>query len=298
VFGGLCTRSGWLFVAQGAAGGCVTAVLMSTLEARRRLALRDEEGRPVLAAGIAVGPTYTLHVADPFRRVVRLLSLFGNACGRFGEPADGRDPIAPDRRGVLAEPCAVAVDEGGSAYVASAGGPRVYAVQKYSRGGRYLGSFRSFGVPGETFCSPHGIAVRDDKVYVADSGNGAIQVFRRDGGFVQAYSTAVRAGERSIPVSIALEPSGSLLVLDRGDGASLRRLAPGGEVLATLLAREDVDAPISVASGGGGFFVLDRDGDRLRAFAPDGSLRADLTRLLESRVRAGASLSGAYRRGL
>lgn len=298
MFGGLASRSGSIFVAHGGARGGVTVVDGGTFEVLRRLPLLGESGRPVLAAGIAVGPTFVIHVADSGARVVRSLSMFGTGAGRLGEPSPRALPYPPDRRGLLAEPAAVAVDDSGSVYVTSVGGPRVYAVQKYARTGRFLGSFRSFGVAGETFSSPRGIAVRDDRVWIADSGNGAVQVFRRNGAFRQAFSTAVRAGERSYPISIAVDPAGALLVLDRGDAPTLRRFTAGGELLTTVLTRDQIDGPISVAAGDDGrILVLDHDGDRLRAFDPDGTPSADLTALLGREPRSGVRPGASYRRG-
>ncbi|HKE00570.1 MAG TPA: hypothetical protein VKE69_06140 [Planctomycetota bacterium] len=296
MFGGLSIRSSWLFAAQGAGRGVVTIVDVETGEVVRRIPVCDEEGRRVFAGGLAVGPTFTIHVADPLRRVVRIYSLFGHAVGRIGEPHVSRLP-APDHRGGLAEPIAVAIDDAGALYVASAGGPRVYAVQKRARDGRYLGSFRSFGVAGETFSSPRAIAVDGDRVFVVDSGNAAIQVFRRNGSFVHAFSTAAGPGERSLPVGLAVEHGGDLLVLERGDRPGLRRFRQGGELREIVEVDGGIAGAVAVASASDGrFFALDHDGDRLRAFDARGALRADLSGVLESRAEAGVPFPATYRR--
>ncbi len=299
VFGGICVRAGWLFLARGTGHGRVTVLDARRFEVLHDLALADEKGRPVMPAGLAVGDTFGIWVTDPRHRVVRGLTLFGQALGLLGEPGPPGLAQAPDRRGTIAEPVAVAVDSVGALYVASAGGPRVHAVQKYARSGRFLGSLRAFGVPGETFSSPRSIAIHEDAVYVADTGNSAVHVFRRNGSFWQVFSTAVRPGECSMPVSIAFEAAGTLLVLDRGHGPCLRRFSAGGDFLGTVLDHRVIDGPVSVAAHEGGtLFLLDHDGDRLRAFHPSGRCESDLIGVMESRDHVGARPGASYGRPL
>lgn len=286
VFGGIATRSGVLFLARGAGSSRVYVVdvrdpLAPALQ--RVLPLPRVGSRPAAPAGIAVGPTFGIYVADPSARLVHALSLFGAPIGSVGTPAPAGLPVSPDRRGLLAEPVDVAVDRSGNVYVCSAGGPRRYAVLKYARDGRYLGSFRSFGVPEETFSSPRSLAVSDANLFVADTGNGCVQVFGRNGSFRFAFSTTATAGEWSKPMGIALERSCEILVLSQGDEPSLRRFSPGGELRETILRGHWIEAPVAVAAGDDGtLFVLDQDGDRLRSFTPQGEFLTDLISVLEA----------------
>ena len=273
MFGGLAIHNDQLFVSHGFGRGTVTAFDPRTLERKLEFEVRDSKRRRCVAGGIGVGPTYSIHVADPFGRAVRVFSIFGKALARIGVPVDGDLPVAPDRRGLLAEPCAVVVDDRGHVYVASAGGPRLHAVQRFTAEGRFLGSYRAFGVAGEAFNSARALALSKQHLFVADAGNGAVHVFQRGGAFRQVFSTATRHGERSFPVSLALCGVDGLLVLDRGDTHALRRFTRAGNFVGDALAGVPIDAPIAVAAGERGeIALLDLDGERLRAFTPDGSL--------------------------
>jgi hypothetical protein len=272
VFGGIAFRNNQLFAAHGVGRASVALLDSATLANKNEFPLRDESGGPFSASGIAVGPAFTIHVADPVGRAVRAYSIFGKPLARFGAPPEPRFPVAADRRGVLAEPVAVDVDERGNVYVASAGGPRVHAIQKFTGEGRYLGSFRAFGCVGECFNSPRALVLSQQLLYVADTGNGAIHIYQRSGRFRQVFSTAARHGERSSPVSIALEGTQQLLVLDRGDSHELRRFSRGGEYLGPALPDVVIEAPVAVAAGDHGIlYIADRDGERLRAFHPGGA---------------------------
>jgi hypothetical protein len=291
VFGAISAVHDCLLVAPGHGAGRVVAIDGRDFTIRWTVpplaGPQHAASRGLCATGIAISPTFTIAVADALGRRVVFLSPFGPSLGTL-QDENARDagagslPVAPDRRGTVGEPVAVCFDSRGSLFVASAGGPRVHAVQKFARSGRFLGSLRSFGVSGETFASPRGLLQAGDSLYVADTGHGAVQVFQRDGSFSLVFSTASRHGVRSTPVSLAIGARSELYVLDAGDCAELNSFTLGGEFRETLLGVDDLEAPVGAAtSSSGRIFVLDLDGERLRAFDGGGRCLADLSGVLE-----------------
>lgn len=285
MFGGLALQNDLLFIAHAHGTPRVSAVDTESLARELTIPVKPIARGIVTCAGIAVSRTFIIHVADPVRRAIHILSPFGRPQAPIVAKSTQQIPIAPDHRGELAEPVAVAVDDQGCIYTVSAGGARVYAVQKYARSGAYLGSFRAFGVPGETFASARGICSFRDRVFVADTGNACVHVYKTNGAFLQVFSTAVIHGERSAPVAMTTDASQNLWVLERGSRQELRKFTMNGEYLKAVIGDGRIEAPTSVVvTDRGRIFILDQDGDRLRAFHEDGTQHADLMSVLEEDV--------------
>jgi hypothetical protein len=72
---------------------------------------------------------------------------------------------------------------------------------------------RSWGEPGSgpsQFVTPHCVAVHDDHVWVCDRDNDRIQLFTRDGAFVDQWTQVQR------PSSIAFDAGGLIYVTEQG----------------------------------------------------------------------------------
>jgi tetratricopeptide (TPR) repeat protein/sugar lactone lactonase YvrE len=80
--------------------------------------------------------------------------------------------------------------------------------------------------PGE-FDAPAGVLLAD-RLYVADSGNRRVQVFSRDGVFLDKIGANGDAGVLQRPGALALDARGNLYVADNGDGR-IRVFGPPGE---------------------------------------------------------------------
>ena len=79
---------------------------------------------------------------------------------------------------------------------------------------------------------PRDIAVSDDAIYVVDTGNERVQLFTRDGAFVDAWGGYGSAPDQLIePVGIALGPDGNVYVADSGN-ARISIFTPDGEPVA------------------------------------------------------------------
>jgi len=108
-----------------------------------------------------------LLVVDSLNFRVQMFSLEGEYRGSFG--------IHGDQPGYLAQPKGIATDSDGHVYIAES---VTGIVQVFDIEGRFLLAFGGApDLPGGMLL-PAGIHIEDDRIYVADSGNGRIQVFR------------------------------------------------------------------------------------------------------------------------
>jgi DNA-binding beta-propeller fold protein YncE len=187
--------------------------------------------------GVTVGPDGIINVVDSgnarvqrFARDGQFLGVWGGeeSAVSFTRTANGLGPtgitVAADGTTWVADTWGhrvVALDANGSAILAI-GGETVDLADDPARvddaGGRFFG--------------PRGIAVSDDAVYVTDTGNERVQVFTRDGRFVDAWGGYGSDPDQLIePVGIALGPDGNLYVADSGN-ARISIFTPGGEPVA------------------------------------------------------------------
>jgi sugar lactone lactonase YvrE len=85
---------------------------------------------------------------------------------------------------------------------------------------------------GGRFFGPRAIVVSDDAIYVVDTGNERVQLFTRDGTFVDAWGGYGSGADQLIePVGIALGPDGNVYVADSGN-ARISIFTPDGEPVA------------------------------------------------------------------
>src|SRR5206468_1707187 len=84
----------------------------------------------------------------------------------------------------------------------------------------------SGSAPGELFF-PTGIDVdKAGNLYVTDSGNQRVQLFKPDGAFVEAFGGAGAGdGQLNNPADVALDPSGRVFVMDK-DNSRVQRFSP------------------------------------------------------------------------
>ena len=119
--------------------------------------------------------------------------------------------------GSLVLPRAVAINSRGEAFLSEY--TTVDRVQGFSANGRV--PFVCFGTPGDRdgeFNRPEGLAAGpDDRLYVADSCNHRIQIFSRDGSWLQSHGRAGRGvGEFSYPYDVRVDREGREYVCEFG----------------------------------------------------------------------------------
>ena len=137
-------------------------------------------------------------------------------------------------------------------------------VAEFDRSGAYLGEFGNFRLA-------HGIAVDEDRIYVADRENARIQVFDHAGKLLDSRDTPT--GGR--PYGVATLGGGWLVTVegrDRADnyGAIVRVYTPGGQLERSLdVALDGRNASLGhdIAIGRDGMaYVTDVRGDRVVRF--------------------------------
>ncbi len=185
---------------------------------------------------------------------------------------DGKELVAlqaKDSKGgaILKQPEAVVVSDG-VIYVADSETDR---VAMFSLQGKYQESFGTkngggfFSGKGNSLSSPRGIAVHEGIIYVADSGNGRIQMYGNNGVFLATLEIEdalenIAAKEKGLPyklhepTDIAIDAMGQIYVLD-ADDSLIKVYSPDGVYLKHL---SGVKA-LSFSIARDGIYVADRD---------------------------------------
>jgi DNA-binding beta-propeller fold protein YncE len=179
-----------------------------------------------------------------------------------GVALDFRRPDLEERLGQV-DPRGLAIGRSGSVLVTDAEGDRLlvfatdWALQQVIGG---------FGAGTQTFEDPEGVTVAGDRIYVADSGNGRIQVLDFMGRFIAAWP--LPGGGR--PFGVAVDEKGTVYVADQALDRVLA-FAPSGRLLgaAGALGRGpgSFRGPSGVCVIGDRLLVADSENDRLARFA-------------------------------
>jgi DNA-binding beta-propeller fold protein YncE len=157
-----------------------------------------------IPASVALAPNGDVYVSDRFRGTIDVYSPGGEYLGVFA-PAEGSD--APEA------PLGLAFDSAGNLYVTDLK-PEEHRLLVYTPEGRLKLTFGREGAEPGQFAYPYGIAVDGEgRIYVADSNNGRVQRFDRDGRFTDMIGRA-GPGAMGIPRGIALDAAGRLFIVD------------------------------------------------------------------------------------
>ena len=122
------------------------------------------------------------------------------------------------------QPMGLAFNSEGSLYVANLAGVTA-RVELYDRAGNLV---RAYG-EADKLSFPNGIAVdKDGNLFVADSNNGRLLVYRPDGTLLAQVGRGVNEGKLGMPRGVALDGGGRVYVGDTtGQGVSIMRLVTG-----------------------------------------------------------------------
>jgi len=203
MFGGIAVRNRLLVVARTRARGELLVVDLDENTVRNRFEFGDDASTGE-AAGVALAADSSVFVADPVNSLVRRFTLFGQELAPIGSP--GAQPR--DRRALPAHPSSVCVDGDERLWVTCGQRPWVHGLQIFAPGGKFVSSVAAFGDRRRTFGPATGLCFDGDFVWVADAGNGCLQQFRPDTGFVAAFEL------EAPPVSVARCREGLAVVLE------------------------------------------------------------------------------------
>ncbi|MDQ3226236.1 MAG: NHL repeat-containing protein, partial [Chloroflexota bacterium] len=187
--------------------------------------------------GVAVGSDGAIAVVDSGNARVQRFDRDGDLLGIWGEDDDGVSFVRTENG---LGPTGISIGPDGVTWVADTWGHRVVALDAAGTivqtiGGETVDLVDDPGrvdEAGGRFFGPRDIAVSDDAIYVVDTGNERVQLFTRDGVFVDAWGGYGTAPDQFIePVGIALGVDGNVYVADSGN-ARISIFTPGGAPVA------------------------------------------------------------------
>jgi sugar lactone lactonase YvrE len=165
---------------------------------------------------------------------------------------------------------AVTVDKSGGIWVLDSEGRHAL---KLDESGKVLLSFGSGGSGAGQFRSPTAIAVSNSgMVFVADSSNRNVQIFRNDGVFLNALN-GDNSARLSEPVSMAFDQRDYLYILDAARDSVFTYSSGGqsmGEFGKTKEGASLLNEPLSLVAMNDEIMVL--DGSQVKVFTPKGQL--------------------------
>lgn len=168
--------------------------------------------------GICIEMDGRVYVTDIDDHTVRWFTPDGRLLGTLGTVGQEGEEGKPFHR-----PTGVAIAPSGELYVSD--GYSGSWVHRFSPDGELMSSWGGSGAGPGRFDLPHGVCVgRDGRVWVADRGNGRIQIFSPGGEFLAQWT------DMDLPCSPFIDEDGVVYVPELGHGLSI--FDPGGEVLA------------------------------------------------------------------
>lgn len=187
------------------------------------------------AHGICVGPEGAVYLTDRDAHEVLKCAPDGSVLMRFGRRGQ------PSWQAPFNHPTGVAVAADGEIYVSD--GYANARVHRFAADGTFLGGWGRPGSGLGEFRTPHDVCVtRDDRVFVCDRDNHRVQVFDREGTFLEAWTDHFR------PTSVAEDREGFLYVTDLISRLTVYR--PDGAI----------ETRMRVAMDGGHSVCIDRHG--------------------------------------
>lgn len=278
--GNLCHRAGVLYVGRHRRDAWVAAYDLDGRPLRSGFRFLDEVAGRSAVRGLAIDGDHRLWVADAPAGQLRAFTLFGQQVAAVGEDGD-QDP---DQAGLIGAPVGVlasGADEELELWVASAGARR-HALHRLRPAQGSSVSLRPEGDPRGRFQRLAGLARCGPRIYALEAGRARVQVYR---GLEHHYNLDLgrltRGDSRPSAIAtledgrlvVALEGEHGGLVLLRQDGGEERLLAgPGDDTgqVAHPCALAVVGESELQDGGASRIFCLDRDGERVQVFTPDG----------------------------
>jgi hypothetical protein len=255
-------------------------------------------------AGLAALPDGSIVVADTINQRIRRIDAPAQrirafaGTGKLGFAGDG----GPATRANFQDPTAVALGKGGVIFVADTGNSRIRVIRADGTIATIAGTadqgFSGDGgpAPSAQVNAPAGLAVDGSgRLFFSDSGNNRVRLIDLDGTITTIAGTGqagsggdggpAKAAQLRAPAGLAVAADGSLLIADSGNNR-VRRIALDGTI-ATVAGTggggsggdggpapaAQLNLPVDVAAiPGGGFFVAEQGGNRVRRVDAGGTI--------------------------
>lgn len=274
--GSLHLEGGVLYVGSHALTAHVRAF---DLEGRRLAAgfsFRDPVRGRSSVDGLALDEDHRLWVADGAARRLRAFTLFGRELAVVG----ALEGTSEDRCGELGAPSDVLSlgSEREQVLVVASGGRRRHALHLLEPASGVSRSLRPLGDPLGRYGDICDLAAQGETLWVCERRARRVQVFR-GGEFHYAFEPAAgrRSGEPCALASLGdgrlalcLGGAASALLVVDGSGRTLEVLATAGEGEGRVLEPSDLAVEPAAEGRAARIFALDRDGERVQVFTPDG----------------------------
>ena len=131
-------------------------------------------------------------------------------------------------KGEFIFPVGIARDPAENLYVCEYGGHD--RIQVFSSDGRWLREFGSSGTGPGQFQRPSGLAWHDGRVFIADSVNNRVHIYKDNGTYDGLLGDGKQPLDFNLPYDIALGPDGAFYVIEYGAGR-LSKISTSGTML-------------------------------------------------------------------
>lgn len=164
-----------------------------------------ELGKPV---GLTVGPDGNVYVPDTHYQRIMVYTPAGELVRQWG--SSGKGP------GQFVYPTDVAFDSQGRVFVSEYGDND--RIQVFDQQGNWLYQFGRFGQGDGEFSRPQSMVIDGEMVYITDSCNHRIAVFKTDGTFVRNMGgVGSELGKFRFPYGLDQDSDGNLIVCEFGN---------------------------------------------------------------------------------
>ena len=131
-------------------------------------------------------------------------------------------------KGEFIFPVGIAKDPAENLYVCEYGGHD--RIQVFSSDGRWLREFGSSGTGPGQFQRPSGLAWHSGRVFIADSVNNRVHIYKDDGTYIGLLGEGKEPLDFNLPYDITLAPDGAFYVIEYGAGR-LSKISTSGAML-------------------------------------------------------------------
>jgi len=207
----VCNQRGQVYVADST--GRIQQFTTSGKFVRQWRTPQIEAGKP---ESMGLDPNGNLLVPDTHYYRMLVYSEDGKLLRQWGQRGDQQQPTAAPGNFIFLNGATATAD--GRRYITEYGGGFA-RVQEFTREGKFIRQFASYGTGPGQFRRPGGPCIaRDGTLLVADTPNHRVHVFALDGKLIRTVGSVGRKlGELSYPYGVATDACGNFYVAEWGN---------------------------------------------------------------------------------